>query len=176
MKAVFRLAALLTTIPLVFGLVSGCSEGPWNDPNPPSPAGAITYQSIMYPAPPKHLDPALSYATDEALFLMQIYEPALGYHFLKRPYELIPQSVDQLPEVIYLDEDGNPVALESGDVAYTRYQMSVRPEAHFQPHPAFALDDNGDPLYLFDSAQELSLIHISEPTRHTSQSRMASCE
>ena len=154
MNVVSRLAVRLVTIVVALSLVSACSEGPWNDPNPPSPAGKITYQSIMYPAPPKHLDPALSYATDEALFLMQIYEPALGYHFLKRPYELIPQSVEQLPQVTYLNKDGNPVALESGDVAYTRYQMSVRPEAHFQPHPAFALDDNDNPVYLFDSAQE----------------------
>ena len=159
MKAALRFAALLAAISLAIGLTSGCSEGPWNDPNPSSPPNKITYQSVMTPAPPKHLDTALSYATDEALFLMQIYEPPLGYHFLKRPYELIPQSVEQLPEVTYLDKDGAPVDLESGEVAYTRYQMTVRPEAHYQPHPAFAVDASGEPLYLFSTAQEGSRFH-----------------
>ena len=41
---------------------------------------------------PKHLDPARSYTSDEWGFIQQIYEPPLQYHYLKRPYELIPQS------------------------------------------------------------------------------------
>ena len=53
----------------------------------------MTYQSMMSPAPPKHLDPALSYASDECLFIMQVYEPPMDYHFLKRPYELIPGAL-----------------------------------------------------------------------------------
>ncbi len=76
-------------IPLLI-IVAACGEPPWNNPHPPSPDGLVTYQSAMSPAPPKHLDPALSYASDESLFIMQVYEPPLDYHFLKRPYELIP--------------------------------------------------------------------------------------
>lgn len=77
-------------------LLAGCGEGPWNNPNPPSPEGMVTYQSMISPAPPKHLDPAISCVSDESLILMQIYEPPMGYHFLKRPYELIERaSIDQ---------------------------------------------------------------------------------
>ncbi|MEP4487119.1 MAG: ABC transporter substrate-binding protein [Halioglobus sp.] len=159
MKAAVRFPALLAGVSLMAGLMSGCSEGPWNDPNPPAPSDQITYFSVMSPAPPKHLDPALSYSTDEALFLMQIYEPALGYHFLKRPYELIPQSVEALPEVTYLNSDGVPVDFESGEIAYTRYEMTVKPESHYQPHPAFAVDESGDPLYLFDTAEDGARFH-----------------
>ena len=63
----------------------------------------MVYQSVMTPAPPKHLDPARSYASDESLFIMQIYEPPMGYHFLKRPYELNPLALADFPELTYLD-------------------------------------------------------------------------
>ena len=82
---------------LVFFVLAACGEPPWNNPNPPAQDDKITYQSMMSPAPPKHLDPALSYATDESLFIMQIYEPPMSYHFLKRPYELIPGALDSMP-------------------------------------------------------------------------------
>lgn len=134
-------------------LLSGCRDGPWNNPNPPSPEGQLVYQSVMSPAPPKHLDPAVSYASDENLFLSQIYESPMGYHFLKRPYELIPLGVEDRPVVTFLDEQGNEVA-EEGDVAFSRYTLKVRPDARYQPHPSLAVDDSGDPLYLFDSASE----------------------
>ena len=135
----------------VIGL-AGCGEPPWNNPHPPSPEGLLTYQSMMTPAPPKHLDPAISYASDESLYIMQIYEPPMGYHFLKRPYELEPLSLQSFPQVSYLDEDGQ--AVEEGDatVAFTRYSLHLRDDLHYQPHPAFARDATGRPLYQFDSA------------------------
>jgi len=159
MRAALRIAALLMSVFFAVSLMSACSEGPWNNPNPPTPPNKVTYFSVIFPAPPKHLDTALSYATDEALFLMQIYEPALGYHFLKRPYELIPQSIERLPEVTYLNAEGAAVDSESDEIVYTRYKMTVREEAHYQPHPAFAVDDNGAPLYLFDSVEEGADFH-----------------
>lgn len=134
--------------------LGGCGEGPWNNPNPPSPEDQLVYQSVMSPAPPKHLDPAISYASDEALFIFQIYEPPMGYHFLKRPYELEPQGVEDFPVETYLDASGNEVAADSDEIAFTRYTMTLREDAHFQPHPAFARDENGEPLYIFDTAAE----------------------
>jgi oligopeptide transport system substrate-binding protein len=135
-------------------IVTACSDGPWNDPNPANPDGMITYQSIISPAPPKHLDPVISYAADEALFILQIYEPPLGYHFLKRPYELKGLSMEDLPEEVFLNADFEPVDAASTDVAYTRYTMRLREDGHFQPHPAFAKNDDDQPLYLFGSAAE----------------------
>ena len=80
--------------------VASCSKDPWNNPNPANPEGMITYQSVMSPAPPKHLDPVISYATDETLFISQIYQPPLGYHFLKRPYQLQPLGIGRpLPKI-----------------------------------------------------------------------------
>ncbi len=30
---------------------------------------------------------------------MQIYQPPMGYHFLKRPYELVPLAAEDFPGV-----------------------------------------------------------------------------
>jgi ABC-type transport system substrate-binding protein len=133
-------------------LLVACGDPPWNNPHPPAADDLLTYQSVMTPAPPKHLDPAISYASDEALFIMQIYEPPMAYHFLKRPYELLPGSLAAFPEVTYLDEQGTEIAEDDGDPAYTRYTLRLRDDLHYQPHPAFAKDASGAPLYLFDSA------------------------
>jgi len=46
---------------------------------------------------PKHLDPVQSYTSDEAVFTRQVYEPPLQYHYLKRPYELIPLTAEAIP-------------------------------------------------------------------------------
>jgi oligopeptide transport system substrate-binding protein len=135
-------------------LVAGCGEPPWNDPNPPSPAGMVTYYSMMSPAPPKHLDPATSYATDESLFTQQIYEPPLDYHYLKRPYELIPVALTDMPQVTYLNASEQEVDEGDDSVAFTRYTLHLRDDLHYQPHPAFAVDAEGKPEYLFDSAEE----------------------
>ncbi|MAL93786.1 MAG: peptide ABC transporter substrate-binding protein [Haliea sp.] len=141
--------------PLLLGLaLTGCGKGPWNNPHPPPVDDGITYQSMFTPAPPKHLDPAVSYASDESLFLMQIYEPPMGYHFLKRPYELIPLGAEDFPEVEYLNADGVVIDPSQGEVAFTRYTLTLREDAHYQPHPAFARDDSGDPLYRFDDPEK----------------------
>ena len=140
-------------------LLAGCGDGPWNNPHPPSPGGQLVYQSVMAPAPPKHLDPALSYASDESLFISQIYQPPMGYHFLKRPYELIPEGVEDHPQETFLDEDGNVVDADSEAIAFTRYTLKVREDQRYQPHPAFAVDDTGEPLYLFNSAEAGARYH-----------------
>ncbi len=141
---------------LAGGLIAlaGCGEPPWNNPNPPYQDDLLTYQSVLSPAPPKHLDPAVSYASDESLFLMQIYEPPMGYHFLKRPYELEPVALVDFPELTFLDAAGHAVAEGSDEVAFTRYTLRIREDERYQPHPAFALDAEGEPRYLFATAAE----------------------
>ena len=74
-------------------LVSACSGNPWNNPYPAADAG----KNILYSAfaeRPKHLDPVQSYSSNEIQFTAQIYEPPLQYHYLKRPYELIPFAAE----------------------------------------------------------------------------------
>ncbi len=143
---------VVLTALLAASVLSGCGEGAWNNPNAPETGDESIYYSVIYAHPPKHLDPALSYASDESLFLQQIYNPPLGYHFLKRPYELIPAGLASLPELEFLGPDKKEV-LPKGDpnITYTRYTLTLRQDQEFQPHPAFATDDEGRQLYLFDS-------------------------
>lgn len=148
-----RLAARATALLCGSLLLVACTDEPWNDPNPPSPEGMVTYQSMISPAPPKHLDPAISYASDESLILMQIYEPPMGYHFLKRPYELIPLGVEELPDITYLSAGGEEIDPDREEVAFSRYRLTVRADARYQPHPAFAVDETGAPRYLFSDPQ-----------------------
>jgi hypothetical protein len=43
---------------------------------------------------PRHLDPTASYWSNEAAYTYQIYEPPYGYHYLKRPFELVPKAAE----------------------------------------------------------------------------------
>jgi ABC-type transport system substrate-binding protein len=108
----------------VLALLVGCGEV-WNDPYPASERG----QSIFYASfidRPKHLDPVQSYTEDEALFTQQVYEPLLQYHYLKRPYELIPLTAIEVPKAKPIDGG-----------KFTEYEIRIRPGIRYQPHPAF---------------------------------------
>lgn len=119
-------------------LAAGCGAV-WNDPYPASERGA----NILYTAfsdRPKHLDPVQSYSEDEITFTAQIYEPPLQYHYLKRPYTVIPATARAVPEPRYLDARGRslPAKADSKRIAYTDYVIELKPGILFQPHPAFA--------------------------------------
>ncbi|MCK6391449.1 MAG: ABC transporter substrate-binding protein, partial [Azonexus sp.] len=99
---------------------------------------------------PKHLDPAQSYAEDEIAFTAQIYEPPLQYHYLKRPYELMPATLRDMPVPVYLDAQGKQLPADSpvDRIAESVYELRLQPGIRYQPHPAFALDASGQPRYL----------------------------
>lgn len=125
-------------------LLSACDGGLWNNPYPSSEKG----KSVFYTAftgRPKHLDPAQSYSEDENIFLAQIYQPPLQYHYLKRPYTLVPQAAIKMPSVTYLDKNNHPLSdsAPAGQVAYSVYEIHLRPDLNYQPHPAFARDAQG---------------------------------
>lgn len=98
---------------------------------------------------PKHLDPAKSYSSNEASFTGQIYEPPFQYHYLKRPYTLEPLTATSLPSVRYFNEQGLQVSEEdtTSEVAYSVYQITIKPNILYQPHPSFVKDDKGVFLY-----------------------------
>ena len=142
--AALRLAAAVA-MPL---FLAACGEV-WNDPYPSSEDG----QSIFYTSfdsRPKHLDPVQSYSENEASLLFQIYEPPLQYHYLKRPYTLMPAAATELPQLRYFDAGGRVLAPDApaAAVAVSVYDIRIRPGILYQPHPAFAKDANGRPLYL----------------------------
>ncbi|MBS1198171.1 MAG: extracellular solute-binding protein family 5 [Proteobacteria bacterium] len=129
-------------------VLAGCG-GVWNDPYPAIEAG----RNILYTAfieRPKHLDPVQSYTEDEITFTAQIYEPPLQYHYLKRPYELEALTLREVPMPRFLDAKGRllPADAPAEQVAESIYELKIKPGIRYQPHPAFALDEAGQPLYL----------------------------
>lgn len=138
----------------ITNLLTACGEI-YNNPHPPEEEGKIVHYT-NFQLPPKHLDHAVSYSSDESVLLDQIIEPPLGYHFLKRPYELVPLAAESMPELTFLDKDQQPVDADSEEVAFTRYTLKVKQELRFQPHPAFAKKADGTPLYLFSTPEESS--------------------
>jgi ABC-type transport system substrate-binding protein len=135
--------------------LAGCGQV-WNDPYPAAERGKnILYSS--FEDRPKTLDPARSYTSDEWSFIQQIYEPPLQYHYLKRPYELVPQAAAQMPTVRLFDAQGRelPADAPAAEVASSEYEIRIRPGIRYQPHPAFASDGAGRPLYLDLTADEV---------------------
>lgn len=126
-------------------LLAGCGRV-WNDPYPASESGKnILYSSFT--ERPKHLDPAQSYVENEATINSQIYEAPLQYQYLKRPYQLIPRTAVALPKPTYYDAAGHVVHSDKTPVAYSDYEIRIRPGILYQPHPAFARDASGRLLY-----------------------------
>ncbi len=134
----------------------GCSDGPLNNPYAASSSSeAVFYDSFR--ERPKHLDPVSSYSENEARFNSQIYEPVVQYHYLKRPYELTPLTAVALPEPTYFDPSGQQLAADAAqeDVQETVYRIQIQPGIMYQPHPAFARNENNGFQYHTLTAADL---------------------
>lgn len=140
-------------------ILSACSEGVWNNPYPNgSDATDVIYS--YFSERPKRLDPVSSYSANEYQFIAQIYEPPLQYHYLLRPYTLIPLTAQELPQVRYFSVSGEEVSENQiSEIAFSEYTISIQRDIRFQPHPAFAMDDRGNPMYLDLEVEDLKNIH-----------------
>lgn len=140
--------------------LAGCGDSPWNSPYPAKDAGKNIYYA-SFTERPKHLDPTSSYSEDEAVFLGQIYEPPLQYHFLKRPYTLIPLSATEVPHPAYYDSQGRrlPADAPDSEVARAVYTIHIKHGRHYQPHPSLARDDQGHYRYHHLSPADIAHIH-----------------
>ncbi len=145
----------ITTLFLAL-LTAACN----NNPYPASLAGkSILFSS--FEEKPKHLDPARSYSSNEYQFIAHIYEPPLQYHYLKRPYTLIPLVAEEVPKPQYFDANGqalpNDVAVD--EIDHTVYEIQIKRGIKYQPHPCFARDANGEFIYHQLSEKQLLTIH-----------------
>jgi ABC-type transport system substrate-binding protein len=104
----------------------GCT----NDPYPKGHADDKVLYSVFDEAP-KTLDPAVAYTTVEHDVTGSVFDTLVEYHYLKRPYELIPGLAEAIPE---------PENLPDGKV---RYQFKLRPGLLFQNDPCFELGGKG---------------------------------
>lgn len=142
-------------------LLTACDDNPFNNPHPKEQQGKnILYSNFA--ERPKTLDPARSYNVNEALFTAQIYEPPLQYHYLKRPYELIPLSAQAVPTAQYLDAAGNtlPDNAKDSEIAKTVYTIKVKPGIFYQPHPALAKDPQGK--YYYNNLSEAQIAKFKQ--------------
>ena len=127
-------------------LLAACGDV-WNNPYPARDSGKnILFSSFS--ERPKHLDPAQAYTADEYDFIWQVYEPPLQYHYLQRPYALIPATASEIPKPRYFATAGRELPADAKDIAYSVYEIRIKPGILYQPHPAFARDGAGRSLYL----------------------------
>ena len=109
-------------------LISGCT----NDPYP----AADREKKIVYSSfseAPKTLDPAVAYTTAEHIVTGNVFDTLLEYHYLKRPYELMPGLAEVVPK---------PETLPNG---HQSYRFRLRPGIRFHDDPCFALGQPGGP-------------------------------
>lgn len=137
---------LLTTL-TALALVVGC-DGPINSPYPPEPKGLATHYFYYYELP-KTFEPAKSYSELDYEFMTQVYEPPLEYHYLKRPYELIPLTAEALPDIQYFDHDGNRLGEDPpvDQVGRVVYEIKIKQGVRYQDHPCFAKNPDGTLYY-----------------------------
>lgn len=106
--------------------------GVWNNPYPSEPINLnILYSTFSEQA--KHLDPALSYASNEWMIINQIYEPPLQYRYLKQPYTLEPLMAQSMPNIELINESNDKIRL---------YNIKIKPGIYYSSHPAFAAYPN----------------------------------
>lgn len=152
----------------VLATAYGCQDGQWNNPY----RNADIDKAIIYSAfqeRPKELDPVKSYSASEYTFISQIYEPPLQYHYLKRPYQLVPLTATHMPIKVYLDEQGNelPANAAPEDIAFTDYIVEIQKGIEYQPHPALAQQNSGG--YYYHELAQADLNDVYELSDFTHQ-------
>jgi peptide/nickel transport system substrate-binding protein len=139
----------LTAIAGLAGLlaVQGCT----NDPYPE----ADRSQKVLYSSfseAPKTLDPAVAYTTAEHVVTGTVYDTLLEYHYLRRPFELIPGLAEAVPKA-ETQADGRQV-----------YRFKLRKGVLFHADPCFALSQKGrDTREMLASDVAFELARLADP-------------
>jgi len=121
-----RALAALAAAAALAAVAGGCTNNPYPE--------ADSERKILYGVfndAPRTLDPAKAYTTNATQVNGNIYDTLLEYHFLKRPYVLIPGLAESVPEAEPLP-DGR-----------VRYVFRLRPDLLYQDDPCFALSEQG---------------------------------
>ena len=127
-------------------LAAACGNNPY--------PGADDTEKVRYGAlgePPKTLDPAVSYSEIDHAVFSNTYDTLLEYHYLKRPYELVPGIAEAVPE---------PRELPGGRFAY---RFRLRPDLLFAEDPCFALSGNEGTRQVEASDVAFELMRIADP-------------
>ncbi len=141
-----RQLSLLRSLTLAAAVtLTACNNNPW----PSDGAASNTLFTAVIENSPRHIDPTASYWSNDTPYTYQIYEPPYGYHYLKRPFQLIPKTAREVVIPHYIDKDGKPLPNDApGEmVAESVYDVPIKTGVLFQPHPAFAVDEKGKHRY-----------------------------
>jgi hypothetical protein len=149
-----RLQRIAVICGVVF-LLNACG-GVSNEPVPK----ALLAENVLfssYQESPKYLDSTSSYSNNETPWTYAVYEPPLKYHYLKRPYELEPRTLSELPTVTFIGKDGKEVPLQTpaDQITESVFELKIQPGIQYQPHPAFAKTPDGKHRYLSLKESEL---------------------
>jgi ABC-type transport system substrate-binding protein len=109
-----------------FAALVACTNNPYPDEDS---TRKILYSDIA--EPPRTLDPAVAYSTADHAVTGPVYETLLEYHFLKRPYMLIPGIATRVPEARPLPHQR------------VAYRFALREDLLFQDDDCFALSGEG---------------------------------
>lgn len=119
-----RLARVLAAA--VCAACTACGNNPYPD--------ADAERKVLYTSfgeAPRTLDPAVAYTTSSHAITGNVYDTLLEYHYLERPYRLIPGLALEVPR---------PEPRPGGRVAY---RFRLRPGLLYQDDAAFALAGDG---------------------------------
>ncbi len=158
-------------------LLVGACDKPVNSPQALAEYEHNTLFSSFSGRSPKTLDPQVSYSSDESLYTYAVYETLYGYHYLKRPYEIVPRTAERLVEPTYLDREGRVLPSDAAPetIATSVYRIPIKKGVKFAPHPAFARDEQGRYQYhalsperssALDSPLQLEYHQTRELTAH----------
>ncbi len=121
-----------------------------NNPYPSADSDKkILYQPFT--EAPKTLDPAVAYSVNEHEITGKVMDTLLEYHYLKRPYELIPGLATKVPE---------PQPLDGTRV---QYRFELRRDLLFQDDPCFALSGSGKTRQITSEDFAFELMRIADP-------------
>jgi ABC-type transport system substrate-binding protein len=143
----------LRTLPVIALVAAAAlaSGGCTNDPYPDEDRAAKTLY-VAFAAPPKTLDPAVSYTTIDHLVTGNVFDTLLEYDYLARPYTLIPALAEAVPRAE--PRDGGRVA----------YRFTLRPGLLYQDDPCFALGGSGRRTRPIEAADvAFSLMRLADP-------------
>lgn len=138
-----RVAVLLGL--LVFA--GACTNNPYPDADDERP---ILYSAFT--EAPKTLDPAVAYSTSDHVVTGAVYDTLLQYHFLDRPYRLIPGLLEEIPEA-------QPAA--NGHVVY---RLRLRDGLLYHDDPCFELGTPAGPTRAVLAADvAFTLMRLADP-------------
>ncbi len=111
--------ALLVTIICAGLIIAGCDgSGPVEEPNE-----MVLHHVLSTKI--KGLDPGNMRDVYSVIVASQIFEPLYQYHFLKRPYQLVPLLAEDMPQI-------------SDDLL--TYTIKIKKHVYFQDNPCFTND------------------------------------